>query len=85
MFVWQIDDIIDAGAQDTDMVEEILDNLNNITQASTDGDNIIAPGDLNATITALDELSHARFDVNAAVSYDEVQVWTLMFVFLCSE
>ena len=74
MVVWQIDDIIDAGAKDTEIVEEILDNLHNITQASTDGDNIIAPGDLNATITALDELSHARMDVNAAVSQEELQV-----------
>ena len=72
--MFQVVDIIDAGPQDTPVVEETLGKLSDLTAQSTESGNIIETGDLNATLLILDLLASGRHDSHAAVSTKEIMV-----------
>ena len=77
----QVEDIIDGGSTDTEMVEEVLENLSNVTKESTEEDNIIPPGDLNATLVILDNLATGREEAEAEVTSNEIKVkWSVIYV-----
>ena len=69
----QVSDIIDGGAEDTEKIEEVLGSLNNITSDSSE-EGAMEAGDLNATLSVLDDIATARSEVDAEVSKEEVKV-----------